>query len=711
MRGLWLTMLAAGAHAAQPTGYAGSASCTACHRAEAVSWAASHHARAMAPATQAAVLGDFNDTRVAFRGSAARLYRAGGQFMARIDGADGKPGDFAVTQTLGVSPLQQYLVSFPDGRKQALPWAWDTRATAAGGQRWIYLYQDGAVAAGDPLHWTGLLQNWNFMCAECHVTGLRKNYDPTANVYHSVTAEIGVGCESCHGPGAGHVAWARDGAKPLVPQLGFATMMAKRPAADWSVDARTGSPAHGVARPAGGEEDVCAQCHSRRAALAEDWRPGRVLTQTHLPDFLAAGLFEDDGQMKDEVFNDQSFQQSLMYARGVQCSDCHNPHSGALKLAGAAVCSQCHVPARFNAVAHTGHLAGAKAPDCIACHMPARTYMVIDRRHDHSFRIPRPDISVKIGTPNACNDCHTDKSAAWAADAVARWHPGPPHGHQTWAEAVHRARAGDPAVRPALLALAGDTGVPAIARATVLTELAQFLGRTGDAVVTRALIDPDPVVRIAALRGLAGLPLAARWAQGAGLLGDPVAGVRMEAALLLADQAVDGLAPDLRARFEAACAAYVAAQRLAADRPEGRGNLADFLRRRGDAVAAEAEYKAGLRLSPRAAALAVNLADLYRAQGREAAAEAVLRAAITAAPEAAAAHHALGLSLIRQKNYADGVAELGRAVRLAPDDAGFAYVYAVALQSTGAADAARPVIAAALARHPHDARLLRLAPN
>jgi len=700
-------MLALGARAGPL--YAGSAACAGCHQTESAAWAGSHHAQAMGVASAATVLGDFGDARVVFQGSSARLYRDGARFMARIDGADGKPADFQVSDVFGVAPLQQYLVRFPDGRKQALPWAWDARATAAGGQRWFYLYQDKPVLAGDVLHWTGLLQNWNFMCAECHVTGLHKNYDAAENAYHTATAEIGVGCESCHGPGALHITWAKAGANPVVARDGFASAAAARGPVDWTPDPRTGSPAHGVARPAGDEEAMCAVCHSRRAELREGWLPGDALTQTHMPDFLAAGLFEDDGQMKGEVFNDQSFQQSLMYARGVNCTDCHNPHSGKLKLAEAAVCSQCHLPAKFENTAHTGHTAVAGAPDCVSCHMPARTYMVVDRRHDHSFRIPRPDLSVTLGMPNACNDCHTDKSAAWAADAVARWHPGPPHGHQNWAQAVHLARAGDPAARPQLLALAGDPSVPGIARATVLTELAQFLGADVDPAVGRSLADPDPVIRIAALRDLSALPLSARWAQGAALLGDPVAGVRMEAGLLLADQPSAELSAADRARLEAAWGEYAAAQGLAADRPEGRGNLGDFLRRRGDSAGAEAELLAGLKLSPQAAALSVNLADLYRAEGREAAGEQVLRAAIKAAPEAAVAHHALGLSLIRQKKYAAAMDELALAVKLAPDDARFAYVYAVALQSTGAPYA--EVVAAALRRHPHDGRLLSLAPN
>ncbi len=665
----------------------------------------------MAEAKPATVSGDFSNARIDFKGAHARFFRDGSRFLVETEGQDGKLTVFQVSHTFGVTPLQQYLVTFPDGRLQALPWAWDTRPKSAGGQRWFHLYQDRPIPAADPLHWTRLMQNWNYMCAECHSTDLHKNYDAATNAFKTTFAEISVGCETCHGPAAGHVAWAKGSRNPAQKNRGFATAAAQRPAANWAPDPKTGSPAHGVARPPGDEVETCAICHSRRGQQAENWRPGQTLLDTHLPPMLDAGLFEDDGQMKDEVFNDHAFKQSLMYARGVVCTDCHDPHTAKPKLAGAAVCSQCHMASHFATAAHTGHAKGPGAPDCISCHMPARTYMVVDRRHDHSFRIPRPDISAKIGTPNACNDCHTDKSFAWAADAVTRWHGAERHGHQTYAEAFHAARAGDPAARDPLLALAADTSVPGIARATALTEVQRFPSNKTDTATTAALTDADPMVRIAALRGLAAQQADTRWQRANALLNDAVPAVRMEAAELLSDVPEATLAPADMSRLEKAAGEYAAAQRLIADRPEGRANLGNFLLHRGDAAGAEAEFKAGLRLTPDAAPLAVNLADLYRAQGREDDAQATLRAAIAAAPQAAAPHYALGLSLIRQKNYPGAVKELAQAATLAPEDPRYAYVYAVALQSTGDASAALKIVQGGLAHNPTDPQLLQLALN
>lgn len=103
-----------------------------------------------------------------------------------------------------------------------------------------------------------------------------------------------------------------------------------------------------------------------------------------------------------------------MNAHGVACSDCHDPHSQKLRAPGNAVCAQCHLSVKFDVPEHHRHKPGTKGGECASCHMPTVTYMVVDPRHDHAMRIPRPDLSVKLGTPNACNDCHKDKKPSWA---------------------------------------------------------------------------------------------------------------------------------------------------------------------------------------------------------------------------------------------------------------------------------------------------------
>ena len=679
-------------------GYAGSLACASCHAREFQDWAQSHHAHAMADATAETVLGNFEEGTAQQGPSKARFFRRDGRFMVETENGQGQLETFAISSVFGIEPLQQYLVRFDDGRVQVLPWAWDTRPKAQGGQRWFHVYGDEAIPPSDTRHWTRGQQNWNYMCAECHSTHVEKKYDPASNRFATSFSEISIGCESCHGPGAQHMQWAQGG-KPSVALKGFAHKAATRGPADWAIDPRTGNPAKGVDRPIGDEVDTCARCHARRATLSEDWKPGAPLEDTHRPAFLSAGLFEADGTMLDEVFNDHSFKQSLMYAKGVVCTDCHDPHAARLKADGAQVCGQCHDAAKFSSVQHTGHTA-KNGPDCIGCHMPARTYMVVDKRHDHSFRIPRPDLSVKTGGPNACNDCHTQKSAQWAADAIASWHGPTRRGFQTWGETFALVRKGDPAAKPGLIALSGDQTKPALVRATALDEAARFASRDVATAAISALQDPAPVVRLAAMRPLTALPPSERAALLLPLCSDPVRSVRIEAATLVAALDPQLVAPSHALAFERALGEAEAALILNADRPEARAGLAQLFIQRGQAGRAEQALQEALRQMPDAAALAVNLADLHRMTGREAEAAGLLTQFLAHNPDANAVRHALGLSLVRQKKHAEALILFQQVHEAEPDNGRYAFVYGVALQSSGQGEKGRAILEAALARDP-----------
>ena len=424
------------ASAAPPT-FVGGAKCASCHPTEADAFRGSDHARAMQPATPETVLGNFDQARVTHRGATSTFFRRAGKFFVRTEGPDGKPGEFEIAYTFGVEPLQQYLVPFPDGRLQALGLAWDTRPRAQGGQRWFHLYPDVTLRPPDPLHWTGREQTWNFQCAECHSTDLRKRYDLAANRYATTWAEVTVSCEECHGPGSAHVAWAEKraagtpyatpGANGLVVRLG-------RGAGAWTIKDTQRGIAEWTGPPRSSAElDVCARCHARRRPIVDPHPYGQPFLDTHVPALLDAPLYHADGQIQGEVYEWGSFVQSRMHHAGVTCSDCHEPHRATLRATGNAVCAQCHLPARFDAEGHHHHRPGSEAARCVSCHMPARTYMVVDPRRDHSFRVPRPDLSAALGTPNACTGCHRDRAPQWAADRV---------------EGLGRDARGRPALRP-----------------------------------------------------------------------------------------------------------------------------------------------------------------------------------------------------------------------------------------------------------------------
>ncbi len=695
--------------------FVGSETCASCHQAEAKLWDASQHKAAMAHATDKTVLGNFNDASFDYYGVHSRFFRDGGKFMVETDGPDGKLATFEVKYTFGVDPLQQYLVEFPDGRLQVLALSWDSRPRDAGGQRWIHLYPNEEIKYDDVLHWTKLNQNWNFMCAECHSTGLRKNYDARTDRFATTWAEISVGCETCHGQGSRHAAWARDRqswwpfGKRDDPGKGLLVRFDERRDASWPIDPQTGTAKRSLAPAALRKEvETCGLCHARRAGFDEDWVPGRSLSQTHLVEPLARTTYHADGQIRDveEPYNYTPFKQSAMFAAGVTCSDCHEPHNAKLRFSGDGICLQCHAGGKYADARHRHHASVDPPPTCISCHMQARIYMVVDPRHDHSFRIPRPDLSVALGTPNACNNCHGDKSPQWAAAAVEEWFGPRREGFQTYAAAFHAARTDAADAATLLAAVAADGNAPAVARASALIELASRVSSGNVGLARTGLADPDPMVRIGALDMLENLPAGQVWPFVSPLLADPVRGVRIKAASLLAPVPAASQPKADRERFDSAAREFVAAQRANAERPEAHTSLANFLAQRGQTAEAETEYKAALKLSPQYATAAINLADLYRQLGRDSEGESALRTAIAVSPREAAAHHALGLTLTRLKRPDEALAEFRRATELEPAQARYQYVYAVALHSAGQRDQAMTVLKEAAKDHPGNRDIL-----
>jgi tetratricopeptide (TPR) repeat protein len=255
-----------------------------------------------------------------------------------------------------------------------------------------------------------------------------------------------------------------------------------------------------------------------------------------------------------------------------------------------------------------------------------------------------------------------------------------------------------------LAAVVADSNAPAFARASALSELAPSLSST-NITLARANLS-DPMVRTGALDMLASVPANQIWPLVSPLLSDRSRGVRIRAASLLAAVPNENQPSADREQFERAAAEFIAAQRFNADRPESRSALGSFFAKRGHPIEAEAEYKAALRLSPEYAPAAANLADLYRRLGREADGENVLRAALVASPKDAGVRHALGLTLVRLKRADDALAELHRAAELDPGQVRYAYVYAVALHSSGHIGEAMTELKENLARHPNDRETL-----
>ncbi len=691
----------------EPT-YVGSADCADCHSQESKEWAGSHHQRAMEHASSKTVLGDFNNATFTYAGITSRFYRKGDLFFVRTDGPDGKLRDYQIEFTFGVDPLQQYLIKFPGGRFQALSIAWDARPKADGGQRWFHLYPKEKVDHKDVLHWTKLGQNWNYMCAECHSTNVKKNYDPAKLKFDTTWSEVSVGCEACHGPASSHMEWAKrpEGAAAQ-PHAGFqhSLKLSKFVANHDASSGKTLPSSHSANAE---EVDTCARCHSRRSLLSEDYAHGGPLLDTHLPALLSEGLYYPDGQINDEVYEYGSFLQSKMYQSGVTCSNCHNPHSGTLRAPGNATCAQCHQATKYDQPSHHFHKTGTSGAACTGCHMPSKNYMLVDTRHDHSFRIPQPALSKALGTPDACLSCHTDKTSEWSHDQLLKRHGPRPVVSGHFGLIFDAARKGKAEVVPQLMSLVDDRNKPEIVRATALAELQPFLNPQSIEAVKRGLSDKSDLVRSAAVRTLENAPPQIRVPLATPLLSDPVLAVRIEAALVLAPVSDDLLSPETNAALREAGNEYLNAQRVNAETPQAQVNLGLFFLAQGKNKEAEEAYRTAIRLERQFVPGYINLADLLRSLNRDEEGQQVLIEALKHQPKNAELHFALGLLYVRQGSKAKALDELRVAVELGPEQARIAYVFVVALQDAGKTAEAKKVLDEALAKHPDSVELQNL---
>ena len=692
--------IADAAHKLPGKGFVDSAVCAECHAAEAEAWKGSHHDLAMQVANEQSVLGDFNNVEFTHDGEVTRFFRKADKYYVNALGPQGERADFEVKYTFGVVPLQQYMVELPKGKIQTLTIAWDSRTAADGGQRWFQLVPEEKVKPGDPLHWTGRAYNWNNRCAECHSTNLQKNYDSKTDTYRTTWSEINVGCQACHGPGEKHVKWARQaqqGSDHSQADMGLL------------VDYRNNDANYQV--------DSCARCHSRRHQVSAVDGHGRPFLDDFMPSTLLPGLYHADGQILDEVYVYGSFLQSKMHRQGVRCSDCHDPHSNKLKLQGNALCVQCHSPAprsdfptlqvkKYDSPEHHFHKQDGEAALCVSCHMPATTYMEVDPRRDHSFKIPSPKLTEAIGIPNACNGCHQDQSASWATAAVEKWYGSKTEAEIVPAVVIAAARAGNPQAGGALAKLAGNPQTPPILAATALEHLRPYFPAHEALEPTlAALKHSDPLVRATAVSSLEQIPLKYRLSVATPYLDDPVRAVRIEAARVLAGMPALVFG-EQQASFEKALQEYKSLQLSLTDTPEAHLNLGVMYTDQKQLEKAEQEYKQAIRLAPEFIPAKINLANLYNRMGRNHDAEEQFRAALEQAPDMGELYYSFGLLLGEEKRYTESAALLEKAADLLPGRVRVRYNHALVLMQLKRYEDAEAALKKVLALSPNDADMI-----
>lgn len=693
--------------AEETSSFVGSTACESCHQQAYESWKSSHHYQAMLPATAENVLGNFDDQIFEYGGVTSRFFRNGPKYMVRTDNKEGELQEFEIAYTFGFSPLQQYLIAFDDGRMQALNIVWDSRPETQGGQRWVHLYsnpEDHAdpVDHEDLVHWTGALQNWNSRCAVCHSTGLQKNYSSTANSYKTRWEEINVACEACHGPASLHLEWANSDRQ--AQDRGFAFSLNDRGA----FGPANGASTHTFTRIDGSrptvQVDTCGACHSRRSEISP-YQAGQPFDQQYRLALIEPRLYFPDGQINDEVYVYGSFLQSKMYREGVVCSNCHDPHSNRVREDDNTLCTQCHVSSVYDQPEHHHHEPGSTGSDCVNCHMPVKTYMVVDDRHDHSFRIPEPRLTLELGVPNTCNQCHDDKDAQWALSALESWGVSDDvrSGH---AAVLSSAWSGQPDALPGLLALASLDSNSSISRSSSIVATQDYPSQEILALLPQWLASSDPLVRTSAVRSMDWVPVAQSYALLRDYIGDDSKSVRMAVARQLSAFPADQLPAPYAAEVKTLLQEYEKSLLLNADMPEEQMSLGNFYSATGDVMGAEKAYRHALRLSPSYVPAMLNLADLYRANDMDQQGEILLLRAVQLEPDQASVQHAMGLLKVRQGSLKEALPYLQAASGMERQNLRYVYVYAVALWETGNRSQAVTELESTLADYPGNRELV-----
>jgi tetratricopeptide (TPR) repeat protein len=657
--------------------FAGTASCISCHEPEYQDWLMSDHDLAMMRADSQSVLGDFKNTVFSEDGMTSTFFKKGQDYLVNTEGPDGVTKDFKIEYTFGVRPLQQYLVKTDKGKYQTLRTTWDTEKKV-----WFHQYESMQIPHDDWLHWSKGGQNWNSMCADCHSTNVHKNYFENTDSFNTSYSIIDVSCEACHGPSPEHVHYMNARKNQDLPP---------------GYDGRM----HGLLLTkldtSQQQVDQCARCHSRRAQVTAYYDFTGTFYDHYIPDILRDNIYFPDGQIMDEDYVYGSFVQSKMYHNHVKCTDCHNAHSLKLKVEGNILCLNCHVKEDYDTPEHHFHEMETEAALCISCHMTGRIYMGNDFRRDHSFRIPRPDQSVNYNTPNACSECHDDKSNQWAADAVVEWYGQERAYH--FSDALTWGSTRSHEAVPSLIALIENTEQPDIARATAIWYLGQIGTQEAVQTILNQLNDPAPTIKIESMNALMNvqMPDLVQWIPP--LLRDSVRGVRITAANTLAD-VDERLLGSYAGDFKTALQEYETYLQINAEFPAGQIIKGQYHERRAESDLAEIAYKRAIKKDKLAHLANLNLATLYNRQGRQKEALEALKMILALEPGHGQANYSLALLYAELDRIKDAARHMEEAANQMPDNPRVYYNWGLLLQNQGLQSEAEQVFNRGLKRIP-----------
>lgn len=658
--------------------FLGDEKCKECHQDQFKKWEGSHHDKAMQIADSITILANFNNQKFTSQGVTSLFFKKGKDFYVNTEGPDGKNHDYKIVYTFGITPLQQYIVQFPDGHYQCLRTAWDSVKN-----KWFDLYPDFKVVHSEWLHWSRGGLNWNNMCADCHSTNVRKNYDEKTHSYNTEFAIINVNCEACHGSGKQHVTDVEKMGEKYVAGSSFQMTSETQP-----------------------KElvDQCARCHMRREQYSEFFNFEGTMLDHYYPQLLEERLYQADGQILDEVYVYGSFVQSKMYQNDVTCTDCHDAHSLKLKFDGNKLCAQCHVPEKYDTPKHHFHQPNTESSKCINCHMPGRFYMGNDFRRDHSFRVPRPDLSVKYGTPNACSGCHKDKDDKWAAENFTKLFGEVDSIH--FSEKLAPGITLQPNGHEGLIDLMHDKNQPEIVRASATKVLSNYNAQNFVQQYIQLLNDESAMVRGASVDVLSEINSKDYISYFLPLLEDPKRSIRIKAFYGLGVLLENDVPIEYKESYGKVKKEFLTHLKTNADFVGGRMKKGNYYLKKGDIEKAIKSYESALSMDNINNQIRINLATLYYNSKQYKKAEDTFKEVIKQEPKFGPVYYSLALLYAELNRVDDAIVQLKTAVNIMPENIRVYYNLSLLYDKKGDFKNAEKIIVAGLKVDPVNEGLL-----
>jgi len=654
--------------------YVGAESCKECHQEAYADWKKSDHFYSMQKATKEFVKANFNTTYSADE-IQYKFYTQDTTYFVEITEAN-QTHTFKVAYTFGWHPLQQYLLETENGKFQTLRASWDTE-----NNKWFHQNAGDIVEPHDWLSWSKGGQNWNTMCSSCHSTHLKKNYNEVTDNFNTTFKEINVACESCHGPGVNHIGFQSNN-KITDPYQG------------------------GILTDQKAQINNCGTCHARRTMFEDVSDPHNEFLDQFIPQNLTSTFYEGDGQIKGEDFVYGSFLSSRMYRNHVACNNCHNSHSGEIKMEGNSLCLQCHEPQDYDTQKHHHHTPNTEGASCVSCHMDGKVYMGNDYRKDHSFRIPRPDQSVKYETSNSCNSCHTDKDAKWAATAVTTWY-GKERAYHFSDDLLPASKLNEQSMTHIENLLSNDS-VPTIIKSTAIEYLQYLDDPMALDLILKSLSHKEALVRQSGYVSLLWFPENIRVDAGLRGLSDPVKAVRIMAFRTVISIDVNQLNPEIIKIWNNVNAEYLIYLKTNADFPSGQTLIGEYYQQVNDTKRAITAFNRALKMDSVQLRPYSNLAILYSGINDLASVKKILLQGTELFPNHALYYYYLGLNEGELGNLNAQLNQFKKAYLLNSTDPKIAYNYILSLYNLDAQKEAKKQLVKALIVNPNNKDLYEL---